>query len=170
MKRLVIMSLVWLALASPAGGQEPLVLPQQLNEAAKARGCSQIEDFFRRPGMVEAPFVYGYLPGDPQKSAAFWCTKGMGRTKQYMLVFLFTESDHELTKCPHAIETDEYPGGLSIFSDKRVTLDRFVYLKERGRGGPKGVRLKHNAIKSSYDGLSSIFYCLRGDWLVWELD
>jgi len=46
-----------------------------------------IDNFFDRPGMVNAPFVYGWIPGD-QESAVFWCRIPATNTrKPYRLMF-----------------------------------------------------------------------------------
>lgn len=156
---------------TPARAQN-LLIPEELNEIANANECSQIEAFYQRPGMVNPAHVYGYVSQDEWKSAAFWCKKKITSTKPYVLLFMFREDDakHELAKCPHQIEWADYPGGLSIYRDRKRTLDSFRYLDDRAKRGPKGARMKYNAIMSEYDGVAEIFYCFRGKWLVMGID
>lgn len=149
---------------------EVLVVPEELNEIAKQNGCSQIPDFFRRPGMVEPAHVYGYVPGPKENSAVFWCKKNTANKKPYLLLFMFRDTQHELTECPSKIEWGNYPGGLSLVRDPILTLDRFWYLNNPKRKGPKGIRMKHQAVLSEYDGKEEYFYCHKGEWLLLMLD
>src|SRR2546427_6711086 len=53
---------------------ETAIMTQELTEFAAKNNCTQLSDFFdRRPGPVNPPYVYGYLPGDEESSAVFWC-------------------------------------------------------------------------------------------------
>jgi len=148
---------------------EVLVIPEELNEIAKENECSQVSDFFRRPGMVEPAHVYGYVPGPENRSAVFWCKKNKPSKQPYLLLFVFRDIQHELTLCPHKIEWEKYPGGLSLVWDRRFTLDEFVNLTNPKRRGPKGVRMKHRAVHSSYE-TGEYFYCHKGEWLLLKLD
>lgn len=98
--------------ASPA-----LVMPQELVGFARASGCEPINDFFDRPGMIDPPYVYGWLAGDKERSAVFWCQRPDDRAHPYRL--MFRPADPGQLGCPATIEWRNPPGGLSI--DKRTT-------------------------------------------------
>jgi len=166
MKALWGLALLLLTFSTETALSETLIFPQELQELAKQHDCSQVSDFYDRPGMIQPPYVYGYVPGE-EESAAFWCEReGLG-TRTYFLVFDFRTTAHENTKCPDKIEwPNGYPGGLSLYNDKRATLKDFVYLDEPKKRPPENVHLKHNAIRSEYDGVAAIFYCYKGKWLV----
>lgn len=149
-------------------------MPLELVDAARKHNCAPIEDFFSTSAIIHPPFLYGYVPGNEQKSAVFWCerTNDTGE-RRYFLVFEF-KIDHELARCPHEIEhTSGYPGGLLIFQRysqydrfyKRDTLEKFAYVRDPQRSGPRGVRLRHPAILSYKDGTGTIYYCHQGEWL-----
>jgi len=145
-----------------------MVLPDELLNLADESGYSQVAGYYEnRPGMVEPPYVYGYLPGYKQDSAAFWCVRDDGA---YILKFMYKEKPDKGCDCPDEIVWHNPPKGLSIYKDESVTLDRFVYIDNPKEHGPEGVHLKHNAISSEYDGVAQIFYCHEGRWMVMMID
>ena|SRR2546426_4327532 len=146
---------------------ENSIMPEELIEVAQRNKCSQISDFYKnKPGSVNPVYVYGYVPGDEEDSAVFWCKNQTPGQKRYALVFLFRKTENELTKCPDRIEWANSPRGLSILKDQSEILKGFVYLKDRSRKAPDDVRMTHNAIRSYYDGVEEVFYCHNGEWLV----
>lgn len=150
---------------------ETAIMPLELIEFAAKNNCTQLSDFFdRRPGPVNPPFVYGYLPGDEESSAAFWCKNLEPKKHPYSLVFMFRDTEHELSKCPSKIEWDNPPRGLSVYKNRRTTLKGFVFLDDPKRKVPENVRLSHNGIKSYYDGVAELFYCHEGKWVVRQSD
>ena len=154
-----------------AGGEaETLVMPEELVELARQKGCDQIEDFFKRPGLVNPPYVYGYLPGDERNSAAFWCRKKTGSSPSYSLLFMFRDTRHELARCPDRIEWENPPGGLSVYRDKRALHHGFVGVRDPIKKLRGKIRLRNNAILSEYDGVSELFYCHKGEWFVLQRD
>lgn len=150
---------------SPASEPMP-VMPEELIAYVAKNGCEQVGDFFKRPGMVNPPYAYGYLPGLAEDSAVLWCQVGKGEDRKFLLLVMMKRRDSELAKCPTKIEWRNYPGGLSIYRDKRTTLDNFVYLADPKRTGPKDVKLSANGILSEYDGVEELFYCYKGAWLI----
>src|SRR5882762_4448186 len=121
------------------------VMPAELVAFADKNGCSQVDDFFdsTRVGMVNPPYVYGYLPGRKGDSAAFWCQRKNGNDRRFFLMIMHRQMpeqlpgdlrdvSHELARCPNKVETVNYPGGLEIYSNPQTTLDGFVYV-----GDPK---------------------------------
>src|SRR2546422_11095056 len=76
---------------------ETAIMPQELIEFAEKNNCTQLSDFFdRRPGPVNPPYVYGYLPGDEENSAVFWCKNTEPSKHLFSLVFVVRDSEGEL--------------------------------------------------------------------------
>jgi hypothetical protein len=142
-------------------------LPRELLEIAQKNGCIAVEDFFDRPGMVKPPYVYGYLPGPEENSAAFWCEKKGDGKRIFLLMFMVKGSASRQIGCADKIEWQRsFPGGLSIYKNDETVLDDFKYLKDSRKSPRKGVRLKGNAIQSEYDGVEVLFYCYEGEWII----
>lgn len=136
-------------------------LPLELRKIADKNGCKEIVDFMDRPAMVDPPYVYGYLKGNKEDSAVFWC-QSKSESNLYKLVIY--SKNNSAFKCPTVIETRNYPGGLSLFSDRARSLSEFKYISNDMRG-PKIKGLQNNFIMSYYDGVESIYYCHDGKWL-----
>ncbi len=158
-----LLACAWVAGAARA---ETPVMPQALVEHARAHGCRPVADFDTRPGAVGQPFVYGYVPGPEEASAAYWCERGPRERPAFRLMLMFRDGRHELARCPRHIEWGERIGGLSIQGADTMTLDGFVPLDHRARRPPKGTRLRHPAIRSEYGGAGALFYCHEGSWFV----
>jgi hypothetical protein len=177
MKRVISGGLVALLVSGIAAGQVNN-MPSELVAFAAKNGCSQVDDFFgARPGMVSPPYVYGYLPGPKENSAAFWCQKKEGDERRFFLLIMHRRApaeypsdlkdvEHELARCPNKLEWTNYPGGLDVYKDRRTTLADFVYVKNPRRRPPSNIKLTNNAILSAYDGVEELFYCYKGDWLM----
>jgi len=146
--------------------EAPLIMPDELIAYTAENGCQQVADFFKRSGMVNPPYAYGYLSGPREDSAALWCQSGQGDERKFLLLVMTTKRVAELAKCPTKIEWRNYPGGLSIYKDRRTTLDAFVYVADPQRRAPTNVKLSGNGILSEYDGVEALFYCHEGAWLV----
>ncbi len=145
---------------------ENLVMPQELVEHVQAHGCRPVADFYTRPGVVGQPFVYGYVPGPQEESAAYWCERGSREHPAFRLMLMFKDDRHELARCPRHIEWGDRIGGLSIQDDDTITLDGFVPLDHRASRPPTGTHLRHSAIRSEYEGAGVVFYCHEGWWFV----
>lgn len=142
-------------------------LPKELGEVARQNGCSEVKRFFDRPGMIDPPYVYGYLPGPKENSAAFWCEKKEGDKDIFLLIFFFKGERPEEYKCSQKLQLKTgYPGGLSIYKDRGTTLEFFQYLNDPKRKPPPTEKLDHNGILSEYDGVGLLFYCYKGEWVV----
>lgn len=157
---------VYFNIASGENKKSHQLLPEELLNLANQKGCASIADFYKDRPDIDPPYVYGYLLGPKEDSAAFWCQKTQNGKKRYFLVFMFKKSNNELCNCPDIIEWQNYPGGLSIYRNAKTTLDGFVYINDPKRKVSKNVKLTNNAIRSYYDGLEEIFYCYKGEWLV----
>ena len=174
-----LFSPVVLSLALASGNiayAEINIMPTELVEFAALNDCQQVSDFYEKhPGTVNPPFVYGYVPNSGENtvefwnSAVFWC-KSIAGKKPYVLMFKFKNSEHELTKCPFRIEFDDVPGGLSIHKDRKTTLKGFVYQDNAKRSVGQQLPFSHNAIRIYYDGVETLVYCHKGEWLIRSRD
>ncbi len=149
-----------------AAQAQALLIPEELHEFAKENGCSQIEDFYERPGMVGPPYVYGYLPGRQKESAVLWCQRRDKDVRKFFLLFMFENTQHELAKCPNKIEwKNSYPSGLSVYKNHETDLEGFFYHANPQRKGPEE-KMTNNAILSGDSAGNILFYCHKGEWLV----
>lgn len=143
------------------------LMPRELVEHARVLGCLQIEDFFDLAGMIGPPYVYGYLPGHIEDSAAFWCEKNQDGTRRFFLAVVEGKRAQKNTLgCPRLIAWHNRPGGLTIYRDPEETLEGFRYIDAPTEKAPPGRHVIHNAIQSSRPGQSTTFYCDEGRWLV----
>jgi hypothetical protein len=146
------------------------LLPDHLLKIArfKDKGLEQVHDFYKnRPGMLNPPYVYGIVSELKEEySMAFWCQKSKNEKRKFYLVIVQPNIDQKTGKCPDIIEWRNFPGGLSVYKNLDTTLDHFRYVKNPKKRGPKNVKLEHYGILSEYDGLSALFYCYKGQWLV----
>jgi hypothetical protein len=143
------------------------IMPEELIAYAAKNGCEQVSDFFKRPGRVNPPYVYDYRPASPPANAALWCQVGQeDKKRKFFLLLMIRNRNHEWAQCPARIEWWNYPGGLSIYKDKRATLAYFVYLADPKKRGPANTPLSGNGIRSEDDGVGAIFYCHQGEWLI----
>jgi hypothetical protein len=172
LKTLTLATLVVLYFSIAASSDELCqIIPEELLNFAKEKGFEQVLDFYRnRPGMLNPPYLYGYLPGREENSAVFWCQRTERGKKSYFLVFMFKDKSQKLCECPDVIKWQNFPKGLSIYKPTNETLENFVYVKDLKKRGPRDARLTHNGILCEYDGVSEIFYCHNGEWLVWMRD
>lgn len=136
-------------------------LPSDLSEIAKKYNCSAVTDFFNRPGMLDPPYVYGYLNGEKENSGVFWCKNNNRGNKEYRLV-IYSRVEREF-QCSPTIDTNDYPGGLSLVKDPQLSLSWFHYLED-GKKGPN-INVNNNFIQSTYNGAEDLFYCNNGKWL-----
>ena len=144
---------------------DTLVMPRELVDFAHANGCTPIDNFFERPGMVNPPYVYGWLSGDQENSVVFWCKKAEKNEKRYNLMFKVRDPK-QLAGCPAIIEWSNPPGGLSIETWPHLALGDFRYLSAPKRAGPTSAVTNVKVIVNYYDGLTDVFYCYKGQWLV----
>ncbi|MGH7238883.1 MAG: hypothetical protein ACREHG_02335 [Candidatus Saccharimonadales bacterium] len=151
--------------AEPQNSQaENLVMPKELVTYASANGCSQITDFYDRPGQVYPPFVYGFLKGDSENSAVLWCANKPGSARPYALLIYVTSTDKTFS-CPNKIEWWNRPKGLYLDRNTRLELSEFGYVSNPKKPGANGRQTDGDLIVDYYDGVSTYFYCYQGEWL-----
>ena len=142
---------------------EALVMPRDLIDFAAKNGCAPIRNFFDRPGMVDPPFVYGWAEGDREHSAAFWCQKQ--NSKSYELMFKVRDSKL-MSGCPTSIDWPNPPAGLSVELRSTLSLNTFRDATDANVPKPSGEVKNARVIVNYYDGLTDVFFCHRGRWLV----
>jgi hypothetical protein len=161
----VLTAYLLLATGSTVFAADTLVMPRELVDFAHASGCEQIDNFFARPGMVNPPYAYGWLPGDREKSAVFWCEKTKKSGKPYSL--MFKPADPKLLEgCPAVIDRADFPGGLSIEIRPHLALSVFRFVTAPMQTGPSIEVANARVLVNYYDGLTDVIYCYQGKWLV----
>lgn len=121
----------------------------------------EITDFFERPGMVDPPYVYGYVEGEKEDSVVFWCRGGSKSGKFKLIV----QARAKTFTCPAVVkETSNYPGGLSVSPGEKLELSDFKYI-DSGKRLSSATRPAGKFIRSYYDGVEEYFYCHDGRWL-----
>lgn len=149
-------------IATNALAQNP-VMPEDLLRIAEERQCAQIDDFFRRPGPVGPPYLYGFEGAANPGSAIFWCkVRDPAVAMPYRLIVV--GQPKIAGNCSATLAWWNPPGGLSIETARSVDLVGTRYLKDPTRSGP-ATRRRVAGIMSSYDGVESTFYCYDGEWL-----
>lgn len=157
----ILFSVFSLFLLSQTSVSAEQMLPSQLAAEGKRLGCSQIADFYNRPGMIEPMYVYGVLPGNKEESAGFWCQKQEAQGQTYLLVIWAKKA----SACQTTLETKNYPGGLSVSKVAPKSMDD--YRKVKSTGAKTGQSF---VIEGYYDGIVNSFVCKDGDWYTRRLD
>src|SRR5438093_13261153 len=99
---------------APAEGNG--VLPETLREDAQRRGCSEITDFYDRPGRIDPAYVFGYLDSKldqfGETSAVYWCQRPPAAERHLLVVWLADSAVANALKGPRALAWRHYPRGL----------------------------------------------------------
>ena len=146
------------------------VLPETLREHAGTVGCSEIEHFYDRPGRIDPAHVFGVAEPeeDPfgEQSAVYWCQR-IEESEPYLLVVWLVAGARtaKIAACPATISWQNYPGGLTLWRDEKVSLSNFWYRDNPQQHGPPDVVTDGPIIHSEYDGAGADFYCHDGTWL-----
>ena len=168
---LVRLSLLLVGAMAPAVSKG--VLPQTLREDARHRGCSEIADFYDRPGRIDPAYVFGYLDSTldqfGEKSAVYWCQRPPAAERYLLVVWLSDSAVANGFKCPRTIAWRNYPGGLRVSRHERLALSAFSYQEDPKRHGPSDAVTDGPLIESEYDGVGARFFCHAGTWLVQQL-
>jgi hypothetical protein len=143
--------------------EAPLVMPRELVDFAAKNGCRAIGKFFDRPGMLDPPFIYGWAEGDRENSAAFWCQRQ--NSNSYRLMFKVRDPKL-MSGCATMIEWTNLPAGLSVEVRPNLALNAFRDATDPKLTKPTGEVKNVRVIVNYYDGLTDVFYCHRGRWLV----
>ncbi len=172
MKLLSLLALVFafvLGYVANSNAQTTLMMPQELVEAVRSSGCEPISDFFERPGMIDPPYVYGWLAGDKEKSSVFWCKQADDGLTPYRLMFIPAKSQQP-GGCPAVLKWHDAPRGLSIEKRARLVLRKFRYVDTPTRQVPPHTVADAKVLVNYYDGVRDVFYCDKGSWVVSSSD
>ena len=164
-RRSVVVSSILGALVLATAADVNANLPKELSERAAKHGCAEVASFFDRPGMVEPPFVYGYLSGKAKSdSAIFWCQ--LSKRKYQLIAFARDEKEGD---CAGVIlETSNFPGGLSIAPFDPDSANGYRPI-EGGASATSGPAVG-GKVSSMYDGVGTSFVCLQGRWFMRRWD
>jgi|SRR5882672_8583201 len=149
-------------------GDVAYVMPKDLVDDAKARGCEQITDFFNTPGIYNSPYVSDVDDLSPEPGFAYWCRRphsSGGSEFEYILVVRARGAFAAFAGCPDEVKSRNYPNGLSVKKEKGLNLSSFVFVNDPMRRGPKMPATKPMII-SAYE-TSETFYCHDGKWLIY---
>ena len=168
---LALLILLLAGAMAPAEGNG--VLPETLREDAQRRGCSEITDFYDRPGRIDPAYVFGYLDSKldqfGEKSAVYWCQRPPAAERYLLVVWLSDSAVANAFKCPRTIACRNYPGGLRVFRHERLALSDFWYREDPERHGRSDAVTDGPVIESEYAGVGARFFCHAGTWLVQQL-
>src|SRR2546425_13335776 len=109
MKRLGIVLLTLVICHTPAVSEPSVTMPEELSAYAMSKGCEEVRDFFKRPGMINPPYVYGYLEGRREGSAVLWCERRERGRPRFSLVGMFRGKAG--ARCPPGLEWGRYSRG-----------------------------------------------------------
>lgn len=163
---LCVCSVMWAA----ESGREPLLIPSDLYAVAESQGCSQITDFYDRPGRIDAPFVYGVTDEPEEWSAAFWCRRSAGRVS----VLIFTKIGRTGMEYLGEVVTNNWPGGLTaVETAEDLPRESLLSMESDAFPVPQGAlprddSLEGRGVRSEYDGVSSTFVYLHGGWYIYQ--
>jgi len=175
MKRLCSIITIGIISLSPAklalanGENICTLMPTELIGIAERSGYSQITQFYSTLlGNVDAPFIYGYRPDmDKWNSVAFWCQDSISskveNAKSY-LVFV-TLGPYTQIRIEKIISWHRF-GGLSLFHDTTVSMDKFTKLDDPKVKGPADEKFSGYGVTSEYDSYSFVFCKFEGEWYV----
>ena len=166
--KLIIISILLLTASSlnAAGANNETILPEKLSLIAKKHNCVEVKDFYiNRPGIVNHSYVFGYLPGNKELSAVFWCQKKISYEIQYYLYYYSEIDSPDGYNCPALITTQRNLGGLYIKQGDEELIFDYSYVNGSSKDIPIPAMRVNNAIVSEYDGAGRIFYCYKGEWI-----
>src|SRR2546426_12544006 len=120
MKRLGIVLLTLVICHTPAVSEPSVTMPEELSAYAMSKGCEEVRDFFKRPGMVNPPYVYGFLEGRREESAVLWCERREGENRRFR--YIVNSLGKQETRCTTMVGWTGYPGRHSRHRVCRMTI------------------------------------------------
>ena len=164
--RIIIAILVLCCPFSNAFAGENLVVPIDVYDLIKARGCEQVADFYQRPSVEEPP--YALINRDwGKKQIAVWCTSDGAKPegdRSYTLLLSIDDPSHPLAKCTNEIRGIRHIGGLRFVNVARPA-NEYHFIGTAKRIPLKGA-LPTKAVRSIYDGVGEYYVCVGGKWAV----
>ena len=84
MKALVVL-FAFVLISKGAIGQQSY-FPILVSQWATARGCAAIPEWYNQEDIFDPPYVMGWLPGNREESAAYWCVS-KNNSRKVRLIF-----------------------------------------------------------------------------------
>jgi len=140
-----------------------MVIPKDLYEFVKSRGCGQVTDFYKRIAIERPPYAYD------NSSYVVWCTKDLGtQDPQREYTLLIYVKAPPFSKCPEKIEKWHPIGGLE-FVEVSEPAEWYYFVDSKKQIPVKGT-LSTKAIRSEYGGVGEYFVCVNGKWAFRSFD
>jgi hypothetical protein len=154
-------------LTVPAGGQERLVLPPQVEDFAKAHHCQPVSGFVTdEESSQAAPLDFGYEfnHGPPKALFAAWCTKDAPESSKgtYTLLIWSERLDHPLRSCPSEIPNVTRIGHPSVDAGPMVPHD-FVMMDTGERLTVRDSRIMFG-VRNHVTWGKDFYACVGGRW------
>jgi hypothetical protein len=153
-------------LTVPAGGQERLVLPPQVEDFAKAHHCNPVSGFVTdEESSQAAPFDFGYEfhHGPPKVLFVAWCTKDPPELKGiYTLLIKVERQHHPLRSCPDEIPNVTRIGHPSLDAWPMVPYD-FVMMDTDERLTVRESRIMFG-VRNHVRWGKDFYACVAGRW------
>ena len=80
MKRLGVVLLTLVICHTPVVAEPSVTMPEELSAYAMSKGCEEVRDFFKRPGMVNPPYVTGTWKGEEKGALSSGVNGGKPKT------------------------------------------------------------------------------------------
>src|SRR2546422_411610 len=140
---------LFFALLPAAVCAENLVVPRDIYEFIKSKGCEQVSDFFDERVSAERPPYAVHVAPWGKREIAVWCTNDMKKThsdRTYSLLLQFDDDNHPLSKCPNRIDGEKFIGGLA-FVDVDDPAESYYFLSTKKKVAGRG-KVRTKAIES----------------------
>lgn len=153
-------------LTVPAGGQERLVLPPQVEEVARAHHCQPVTEFVTdEESSHAAPFELRYeFKFDPPKAfLAAWCAKDAPASNRISTLLVWAERpDHPLRSCPDEIPNATWIGHPTLDAGPMVPHD-FVMIDTGERLTVRESRVMFG-VRNHHQSGNDFYACVAGRW------
>lgn len=153
-------------LTIPAWGQERLVLPAQVEEAARAHHCQPVTAFVTDEESSDAaPFDFRYeFKFDPPKAfLAAWCVKDTPASRRSPALLVWAERpEHPLRSCPGEIPNATRIGHPTMDARPMIPHD-FVIIDTGERLTDRESRVMFG-VRNHYHSGSDFYACVAGRW------
>jgi hypothetical protein len=156
----------FLSIAGTCFAGEILLMPEELNELARANNCEQVSDYYlNSPGPVAPLYVYGIASGHPDDSAVFWCRRKTRSGVKYVLMFMLRDKEKGVRHAGEILWMN-FPRGLSVYTGDIEALKGLIQLKESQESLPDDRKFVGRGVLSEYDGVEELFVNKNGTWFV----
>jgi hypothetical protein len=153
-------------LTVPAGGQERLILPPQVEEVARAHHCRPVTEFVTdEESSHAAPFEirYEFKFEPPKAFLAAWCAKDAPASKVLSTLLVWAERpDHPLRSCPDEIPSATRIGHPTLDAGPMVPHD-FVMIDTGERLTVRESRIMFG-VRNHYHSGDDFYACVAGRW------